>query len=113
MYSKNGCLYRHNLTSVATDRNYFEAIEQAVLSIGGVIACAVVPKVDSLRGNRTVCFVKSINRDCKPSGIRRHCRDLLGEAHVPKEVRLISDFPILPSGKPDLLAIEAMLLESA
>ena len=97
-----------------SDVNVFpEVIEEAVSSLNCVDTCAVVPNVDDLRGNRAVCFVKPATQDCQPSEIRRHCRELLGEAHVPKEVRMISRFPVLPSGKPDMMALNAMLLARA
>ncbi|MDF3415867.1 AMP-binding protein [Sulfitobacter sp. M57] len=88
---------------------YPEAIENAVASLETVTACAVVPIPDGNRGNRAVCFVKPATQGCTPAAIRLQCRATLGEAHVPREVRIITDFPMLPSGKPDLVALKIML----
>lgn len=92
-----------------SDVNVFpEAIEEAVAALDCVEACAVIHVADAARGNRIICFVKPAVPNLDPSLIRRHCRSLLGDRHVPKEIRFMSDLPTLPSGKLDLISLEAM-----
>jgi long-chain acyl-CoA synthetase len=88
-----------------------EAIETAVSSLAYVDACAVVTKPDEKRGHRAVCFIVSQSLDGTPAKIRQHCRSVLGACYVPKEVRIISELPMLASGKPDLRALTKQIAD--
>jgi long-chain acyl-CoA synthetase len=111
-FDANGYLFlrgRADRMVTVSDVNVFpEAIEQTIASLDSVETCAVISTADATRGNRIICFVKPAVQNLDPSFIRRHCRSSLGESHVPKEIRLIPDLPMLPSGKFDLASLEAM-----
>lgn len=90
------------MTTVADVNVFPEAIERVVAGLQGVEACAVVSRSDELRGNQTVCFVVASDDDFSSSALKRHCRDVLGDHHVPSVVQRTEKLPVLPSGKPDL-----------
>lgn len=111
----DGYLYlqgRSDRMITVSDRNIFlEAIEQAIEELDDIVICAVVAKPDSLRGSRTVCFIEQSHERYSTSDIRQHCRNILGEHHVPKEIHFLQALPLTPSGKPDLQNLSRMALE--
>lgn len=96
------------MVTVADVNVFPEAIEQAVKALVSVDTCVVIPLEDVQRGYRAVCFVKPSSECFEASELRSYCRELLGDAHVPKEVRVVSDMPMLPSGKPDLVTLQKL-----
>jgi long-chain acyl-CoA synthetase len=99
---------RSRMVTVA-DRNVFpEAIEATILGVTGVVHAAVLPRPDALRGHRLVAVIAGNGNDLSER-VRRAAR----AAHdpAPGRVLLHPDFPLLPSGKPDLPALACWLKE--
>lgn len=101
------------MISVSDVKVFPEAIEQALATLGMVQASAVIGIPDDLRGSRIVCFVVPTNEGFCAASLRRHCRERLGEHHIPKEVRCLDHLPMLPSGKPDLERLRLMAMAPA
>jgi acyl-CoA synthetase (AMP-forming)/AMP-acid ligase II len=81
-------------------------IERAVERAPGVERAIAVLGGEGLRGQRLVVF--SIPRDGQPldgSRVRTACHDLLPPYALPDEIRILSAFPLLPSGKVDRKAL--------
>ncbi|MGY3438996.1 MULTISPECIES: AMP-binding protein [unclassified Marinovum] len=91
------------------DRNVFpEEIERVIAALPGVVACAVVPRLDLARGHRLVGFVQG---DAQDRDMRSACRVALGAQAVPHRFVRLDPLPLLPAGKPDLQALARMAEE--
>jgi long-chain acyl-CoA synthetase len=99
-------LGRRSRMFTVADHNVFpEAIEAVVMALPGVRACAVVPRPDALRGNAPLCFVEG---DLPEAELRAACRAALAPQAVPRAFRRLDKLPLLPAGKPDLAALQAL-----
>ncbi len=87
------------------DVNVFpETVEATIAAIPEVHNCAVLPQPDPHRGHHLVAVIRAdVHSDALQ--IRDICRHKLGPAMTPKRVLTHPDFPLLPSGKPDLVAL--------
>lgn len=91
------------------DVNVFpETVEAVIANISGVRNCAVLPRADTHRGHQLVAIL-STPEPFDTIQIRDTCRQRLGAAMTPKQVLIHPDFPVLPSGKPDLVALKHWL----
>jgi len=90
------------------DQNVFpEEIEQLLLALPGVTRVAVLPRPDALRGVHLVAVVQGAAAE---DDILASARAALGSLKAPRAVfRLEGDWPMLVSGKTDLLAVERAL----
>ncbi len=106
---KDGYLFltgRIDRMFTVSDRNYHpEAAENALSRIAGVDHIAVLPKGDVKRGAVPVVFFSG---SVSPETLQTEARGLLGPL-APRRAYRLSDFPLLPSAKPDLQALASML----
>lgn len=108
---ENGFLYlsgRKGRMVTVADQNVFpEAIEALLAEIPGVDRAAVLPVPDTLRGHVLVAMVQG---DRKSEGrIMATLRAALGPLKSPKALIWVEDWPMLPSGKTDLQALQKRL----
>ena len=88
------------------DRNVFpDEIEQVILAHPDVTACAILPEADPRRGHRLICFVQG---SAAEADLRRNCRETLGPGAAPHRFTYLAALPLLPAGKPDLVALRAL-----
>ncbi|MEO8243142.1 MAG: AMP-binding protein [bacterium] len=86
------------------DQNVFpEEIEQFLLGLPGVKQAAVVPRRDGLRGQHLVAVLQGDTG--REAEILAALRRSLGALKAPKALLWQDDWPVLASGKTDLLAI--------
>lgn len=85
------------------DRNlYPEALEALILAQPGVQHAAVLPRPDARRGQVPVALFAGT---AAPEDLARACRAVFGPALAPRDWQRLTDFPLLPGGKPDLVAL--------
>lgn len=86
------------------DQNVFpEEIEGFIAALPGVSRVAVLPRADALRG---VVMVAVVQGDpAAESAILSACRRALGPLKAPRAVIWRQDWPVLSSGKTDLIRI--------
>jgi long-chain acyl-CoA synthetase len=90
------------------DQNVFpEEIETLMQGLPGILRAAVLPVPDPRRGNVLVAVVQG-DRGFEP-GIVAILRARLGALKTPKALIWVEDWPVLPSGKTDLRALEAQV----
>ena len=90
------------------DQNVFpEEIEDFLMGLPGVRRCAVLPKPDPLRGVHLVAVVEGQRaaQDSLQAALRAH----LGPLKCPKSFLWLEEWPILASGKTDLVALADMV----
>lgn len=106
---EGGCLFlsgRAGRMVTVADRNVFpEEIEAFLLTLPGVTRAAVLPRPDPLRGH----LIEAVVAGGDPGAILRACRDRMGPLLAPRRVHLVTDWPLLPSGKTDLTALARAL----
>ena len=86
------------------DQNVFpEEIESFVAGLPGVARVAVLPRRDALRGAVMVAVLQG-DRFVE-AAILAACRARLGALVAPKAVIWVNQWPVLPSGKTDLLRL--------
>ena len=91
---------------VADQRVHPEEIEAVLLSLPGVTHAAVLPRLDAARGQVPVALISGrIETDLALSKVRT----ALGPLKTPRAMIRVADWPLLPSGKTDLRALEALL----
>lgn len=83
---------------------YPKEIEQIIESHPQVISSAVVPISDALYGEVGMAFV--IHRGAlTEASLEAHCRDSLANYKIPKRFALVTELPLLPTGKVDRMAL--------
>jgi long-chain acyl-CoA synthetase len=108
---ENGCLYlrgRAGRMVTVADQNVFpEEIEALVEAQPGIRRAAVLPVADPRRGHMLIALVQgdATAETAVLASLRQH----LGPLKSPKKLIWLADWPILPSGKTDLKALEAHL----
>ena len=111
----NGNLFlagRKTRMVTVADQNVFpEQIEGHLMDIQGVTRAAVLPLPDKLRGNTLTAFVHLEDGAPTPEAIISKVRADLGPLATPRTIRVLDDWPSLPSGKTDLQALTALLRE--
>lgn len=86
------------------DQNVFpEEVEAFLLALPGVRRAAVLARQDARRGHVLHAVIMG---DVETGAVLAACRSGLGPLKAPRRVDLRQDWPILPSGKTDLAALE-------
>ncbi len=96
---------KSRMTQIADQTVFPEAIEATIAAQPGIDTCAVLPVPDSLRGNRLIAVVGGTPDPDLSAAIIAACRAVHGPLAAPQKVLWHPDFPLLPSGKPDLPAL--------
>ncbi|MFD2738222.1 class I adenylate-forming enzyme family protein [Sulfitobacter aestuarii] len=102
---------RSRMVTIADQNVFPEEVEQAILALPEVAACAVLPVADPLRGHRLVAIVEGVHDVELATRLQRHCRETLGALAAPHRVLFRESLPLLPSGKTDLRALARWLEE--
>lgn len=104
-----GYLYLHGragrMVTVADHNVFPEEIEALMHGMPGILRAAVVPVPDTRRGHVLVAMV--MGDPALEATILTGLRRELGALKAPKALIWLSDWPLLPSGKTDLRALEA------
>jgi acyl-CoA synthetase (AMP-forming)/AMP-acid ligase II len=92
---------------------YSPEVEDAIATADGVAACAVVGLPDEKWGE-TVCAVVVPSSGATPTlrGVQEHVRRTLAGYKVPRRLVLVTELPVLASGKVDKKRLRADLAES-
>jgi long-chain acyl-CoA synthetase len=86
------------------DQNVFpEEIEAFLMGLPGVARAAVLPRPDGLRGVHLVAVMMG---SADTSAVLAAGRAAFGTLKAPRAVHWVGDWPMLPSGKTDLAALE-------
>jgi long-chain acyl-CoA synthetase len=92
------------------DRNCLpEEVEALLLGLPGVAEAAVLPRPDTRRGQVPVAFLWGQLAETDRAALEAGARAKLDPLFVPREIRILADWPRLASGKTDLRALEALL----
>jgi O-succinylbenzoic acid--CoA ligase len=86
-------------------------VEDAVAAHPGVSAVAVVGRADPEWGERVVAVVSAVDPADPPAleDVRDRARATLPAHALPRELVLVDELPLLPSGKVDRLRVRALL----
>lgn len=107
---EDGFLYlsgRAGRMVTVADHNVFpEEIEAFLLGLPDVARAAVLPRPDPLRGVHLVAVIMGAASD---AAVLAACRGALGPLKSPKAVYRVAEWPMLGSGKTDLVALERAL----
>ncbi len=89
------------------DQNVFpEEIETFLMGLPGVARAAVLPRPDGLRGMHLVAVVMGTG---ETEAVLAAGRAVFGPLKAPRAVHWMRDWPMLPSGKTDLAALERVM----
>jgi long-chain acyl-CoA synthetase len=89
------------------DQNVFpEEIEAFLMGLPGVARAAVLPRPDGLRGVHLVALVMGTG---ETEAVLAAGRAAFGPLKAPRAVHWMCDWPMLPSGKTDLAALERVM----
>lgn len=89
-------------------------IEASMRSVPGLAASVVVVSGTSARGRGLVaCCVVAPGAALDAAAVRRACLERMPRSHVPDRVVLIDAVPVLPSGKPDRVALTTLVESGA
>lgn len=106
---EGGFLYLHGRAGrvvTVADQNVFpEEIEALMEGMAGITRAAVLPVQDARRGMVLVAMVQG--NPAAEGEIMAALRSRLGALKAPKALIWLQDWPVLPSGKTDLRALEA------
>lgn len=106
----DGQLYlagRESRMVTIADQNVFpEEVETFLLAQPGVARAAVLARPDARRGHVLHAVIMG---DADPARVLAACRAGLGPLKAPRRVMVRQDWPLLPSGKTDLAALERAL----
>lgn len=105
---ENGFLYllgrRSRMVKIADQSVHPEEIEALMLTLAGITRAAVLPRPDPLRGHVLEAVV--LGDPACADAILAALRARLGPLKAPRRLHWRDDWPMLPSGKPDLVALE-------
>jgi long-chain acyl-CoA synthetase len=98
-------LGREGRMVTVADQNVFpEQIETQIMAMAGVAQAAVLPRHDALRGVHLVAVAQGDSQ--QESVILAQLRGQMGPLRAPKAMIWLSNWPMLPSGKTDLVALQ-------
>ncbi len=105
-----GFLYIHGragrMVTVADQNVFPEEIEAFLQGIAGIVRAAVLARPDALRGVHLVAVIAGTAAE---SAVLAACRAQFGALKAPRAVHYVQDWPVLASGKTDLLTLERAL----
>ena len=111
-FDANGQLWikgrRQRMVQIADQLVFPEAVEAMIAAREGTV-CAVLPRVDTMRGQQLVAVVEGAENRAQAEKIIETCRAELGPLASPRRVYFRPELPLLPSGKPDLRALSTWL----
>ena len=88
-----------------------EEIEAALLTHPAVAHAAVIGLPDGLRGERLVAALQ-LKSSALAAELIAHLRPRVDDHKVPRDYRLLSQWPMTPSGKTDFVAVRSLMLAS-
>ena len=101
---------RKNRMVTVSDHNVFpEEVERIVALDPDVSDCAALAIKDPKRGHHIVCVVVGGSNPALDIRLRTACREMLGDASVPRHILHLDTLPLLPASKPDLQALHALI----
>ncbi|MDP0927492.1 AMP-binding protein [Paracoccus onubensis] len=103
---------KSRMVTVADVNVFLEDIERIMAGICGARSCAAVSVRDRMRGNAVIGFVEGGSDGLTAELILTKCRDALGPLSTPRRIEFLGQMPMLPSGKPDLLALQRFAEET-
>ncbi len=86
-----------------------EEVESCIGELKDVNQVTVLPMADRLRNTVFAALVQVQGEALTIGAIRGHCRERLQPFKRPKTIIIVKDWPLLPSGKTDLQALQAEL----
>src|SRR5690606_32960517 len=104
-FDEEGFLYitgrKKDMLIVSGENVYPREIEEIIAQLPGVDVAAVVGRPDASRGEVPVAFVTvAEGQEVTPEAVKKHCRDAgLPNYKVPKDVIIIDELPVSPTGK--------------
>lgn len=104
---------QNRMVCIAGQNVFPEDIEALLQSHPGTAHCAVMPVPDPLRGTVLVAVVAGKANASRQQDLLDLCRAHFGPLAAPRRVISLPDYPLLPSGKPDLRAIAKRLEDLA
>lgn len=109
----NGALFlkgRKSRMVTVADQNVFpEDIEAILSSVVSPRNVAAIPVIDALRGHHFLAVIEGESDETLAAKALDACRHALASVAVPKRVVFLEAFPLLGSGKPDLVGLERRL----
>ncbi len=90
---------------------YAEEIERALRTCDSVRDAAAFGLTDTRRGQRIVAAIMPTDPALPPptDSLLKHCRDTLSAAKSPKHFHIITDWPLTPGGKTDLVRLQGII----
>lgn len=109
-----GNLFLRGRTSrmvTVADQNVFpEEVETLLSQTPAVVQAVVLARPDAQRGHHLVAVIqaRTLSPDLEQD-LRRLCKTRLGAASTPRRFVFVEQIPLLPAGKPDLVALEHLI----
>jgi long-chain acyl-CoA synthetase len=100
---------KNRMVTVADHNVFLQDIEQVLLADERVEECAVLALDDSLRGSRIVAIIQTQDHPELFDELRKVCSQSLAMQAIPKEFVKLDSLPKLPSGKADLVTLQAWI----
>jgi acyl-CoA synthetase (AMP-forming)/AMP-acid ligase II len=103
---------RDEMLKVGGHRLNPQEVEDAILSTGLVVECAVVGLDDALLGKRLAAAVVLKDPSVTPDGLLRACRERLPKHKLPSAVAVAARLPLNSSGKVDKKGCQALVRQA-
>lgn len=97
---------RSRMVTVADVNVFLEDIERVMAGDCAGRACAAIAVPDALRGHAVIGFVEGATDKALAERVKSRCRASLGSLATPRRIGFLDPMPMLPSGKPDLAALQ-------
>ncbi|MCK0139459.1 AMP-binding protein [Aliiroseovarius sp. F47248L] len=103
-------LGRKNRMVTVSDHNVFpEAVEAQMRAVPGINQCAAIPVPDPQRGHVIIGVLEGEQDATLAEHVLTRCRAALGVPATPRRIVFVERMPVLPAGKPDLVALARQL----
>lgn len=100
---------RSRMVTVADQNVFPEDVEALLLRDAAVDLCAVLARPDARRGNVLIAVVAGRPDPAVEARLISLCRAAFGPLVAPRRVIMVGDFPMTPSGKPDLSRLATLV----
>ena len=104
---------KSRMITVADQNVFLEDVEAVLQSDVDVRLSAALARPDRQRGHVVVAIVEAEEHAHLTARLLAACRTSLGALAAPKQILFVDTMPLLPAGKPDLLALARLLGERA